>query len=90
MKQPRPCKAKGVLSKTLRGETVILKKDSWQCYLLNPAASYTWRLCNGENSVKNLVDSLSGKYGIKKSLARKDIGKLLSCLKKRGLIDRVN
>lgn len=85
----RPKKIKGILSKTLDGETVILKKENWGCFLLNHTASYMWRLANGKNSIGNLADSLSQRYSIKRALARKDAGKLFSYLKKRGLIDPV-
>jgi len=84
-----PKRTKGILSKTLDGETVILKKDDWRCFLLNPTASFIWRLSNGKNSIKNLSRALSIEYDIKGSVAQKDISVLLSHLKRQGLIDFV-
>jgi hypothetical protein len=53
---------------------------------LNHTASYFWRLADGKNSVKDLIDRFKKKYGIKKSLARKHTQELLSTLGKKGLI----
>lgn len=80
-------KINGIFSKDLDGETVILKTEDRSCYLLNRTASYIWRLINGKNSVKDLIDSLSKEYNIKSPLAEKHAKKLLYSLKKNGLIE---
>lgn len=82
----QPAKAKGTLSKTLEGETVILEQTSWRCFLLNCSASYVWRLSSGKKSIQDLIASVSKKYGISRAAAAKDVKRLLSYLKRAGLI----
>lgn len=85
----RPKKINGILSRTLDGETVILRKENWKCFLLNSTATYIWPLLNGRNSIKHLVRVLSVKYDLKIPAAQKDIKILLSYLKEQGLINFV-
>jgi len=84
-----PKRANGLLSRTLDGETVILRKEDWKCFLLNPTATYIWPLLNGRNSIKDVVGVLSVKYDLKIPAAEKDIKILLSYLKEQGLINFV-
>lgn len=82
-----PKRDKTVLSRTIGGETVILRKDTLQCYLLNHTGSYIWRITNGKNTVDKMVESLTKRYRIDKTQAFKDLKDMLTYMKKQGLID---
>jgi hypothetical protein len=87
---PQPLRAKGMLSKTLSGETVILEEESWKCFLLNRTASYIWQLSGQKKSVQAIISFVAKKYGISKACAAKDVKRLLAYLRKAGLIYFVN
>ena len=82
----RPRKERGILSRTLDGETVIVKKENHSCFFLNKSASFLWNLSNGRRSVKELAGSLSRAYGVRRIAARKDAKALLSHLARHSLV----
>lgn len=76
-----------VLFKTLDGETALVTKDDWKCFLLNSTGAYIWRLCSGKNSLDDIVKTVSGRYGLKGSSHIKSLKNFILNLRKKGLLE---
>ena len=80
-------KSRNILSKTLDGETVLVTKDTWRCYLLNGTGTIIWRMCNGNNSIGYITQTLSRRYDLKTPLSLMGVKRFLLSLRKKKLVE---
>jgi hypothetical protein len=81
-----PHKNPNVLTKTIDGETVLVKTADRGSYLLNCTATDIWRLVNGKTPLSRIIAILSKRYGQKKASVKHDVIQLIAALRKKTLI----
>lgn len=75
-----------VLSQEVNGETVLLDLQG-ECYFgLNEVGTRIWQLLQGESSVGETLDTLSGEYEVSREQLENDVGELLDKLNEAGLV----
>ena len=75
-----------VLSQEVNGETVLLDLEG-ECYFgLNEVGTRIWQLLQGEASVGEALDTLSGEYDVSREQLESDVRELLDKLTAAGLL----
>jgi hypothetical protein len=64
----------------VEGEVLVLDDQSGFIQQLNKAASFIWRQCNGETSVKDIARKLAREFELEDSVALKDVSEAIEKL----------
>jgi hypothetical protein len=64
----------------VEGEVLVLDDQSGFIHQLNHAASFIWRQCNGETSVKDIARKLAREFELEDSVALKDVSEAIEKL----------
>jgi hypothetical protein len=83
----RPIHGESVIAQTAQEALVVFHLESGEYYSLDPVGSRIWELCDGGNSVSQIVDNLCKEYDSPRHDVEVDVLQLLGELEKEGLID---
>ena len=83
-----PVRSKAVLSRTnADGSVAIIRLDSDQYFFtLDGVSAELWNAINGKSNVAKIVEKMIDKHDLPAARFTKDVRKLISDLKKEGLI----
>lgn len=90
------CKASGIGTRPLRrldvvcipidGEAVLYDDATTTTFRLNATGFRIWRLCDGRNTVDDVVESIRATYDVGESTARVDVGAAVAEMARTGII----
>ena len=75
-----------VLSQEVNGETVLLDLEGESYFGLNEVGTRIWQLLQGDSSVGEMLETLSGEYDVGDEQLATDVEELLNKLKEAGLV----
>ncbi len=89
--QKRFTKKSDLVTRAITGETIIVPVhghvgDLDSIYTLNEVGSTVWGLLDGETSVSQIIDTISGEYEVKRAETEADIIELIGSMEEAGLI----
>jgi hypothetical protein len=67
-------------------EVVILNLENDKYYSMNQLGAQLWKMLKTKSKVKHIIDNLEKEYDVKRAVLIKDIGNIISELKKEDLI----
>ena len=76
----------GLNIRSVDEEMVIMDKSSGDIHQLNPTASFIWSLCDGKMTREMVIEAVTEHYGITNTEAEKDVGHIITELKKLNLL----
>ena len=71
------------------GENFIVALSEQEVYSLDAAAYYIWSLCNGENTVGDIIKNVSSNFNLKESEIENPIKEIIRALLEAKLIKEV-
>jgi len=77
-----------VLSSDLRGEVVLLKPETGDCYSLTGAGAVIWRTATEPRCIDELAEAVCREYDVSPEQAMEDVEAFLAQLVGEGLIVR--
>jgi len=78
-----------VLSQEVNGETVLLDLEGESYFGLNEVGTRIWQLITAEQTVAEVLSTLSDEYDASREQLEIDVGELLERLTDAGLVKRV-
>ncbi len=89
--QKRFTKKSDLVTRAITGETIIVPVhghvgDLDSIYTLNEVGSSVWGLLDGETSVSQIIDTISGEYEVTRAETEADIIELIGSMEEAGLI----
>lgn len=79
---------RSLLEREERKNSILLTNTvSHKMFLLNKFSAEIWRLCDGKRTTEEISKIICFKYGLKKTIAEKEICKLLNNFFNNDLID---
>ena len=75
-----------VLETEIKGDISLFDVNRDQVSVLNATASDVWRLCDGEHTLDEIVDLLSGAYGRSAAEIRSDVEATVAKLVEEGFL----
>ena len=85
IKPPKKCE--GFLVEELDGEVVLLHPAKNIIIHSNETAALIWQMCDGINTVEDIVNILSGAYPESKNEIAKDVPETIQKLRSQGALD---
>ena len=82
-----PKKCEGFLVEELDGEVVLLHPAKNIIIHSNETAALIWQMCDGINTVEDIVNILSGAYPESKNEIAKDVPETIQKLRTQGALD---
>ena len=84
-------KKSDLVTRAITGETIIVPVhghvgDLDSIYTLNEVGSSVWGLLDGETSVSQIIDTISGEYEVTRAETETDIIELIGSMEEAGLI----
>ena len=84
-------KKSDLVTRAITGETIIVPVhghvgDLDSIYTLNEVGSSVWGLLDGETSVSQIIDTISGEYEVTRTETEADIIDLIGSMEEAGLI----
>ncbi len=84
-------KKSDLVTRAITGETIIVPVhghvgDLDSIYSLNEVGSSVWGLLDGETSVSQIIDTISGEYEVTRAKTEADITELIGSMEEAGLI----
>jgi hypothetical protein len=93
MEISRKCftKKSDLVTRSITGETIIVPVhghvgDLDSIYTLNEVGSAVWGLFDGETSISQIIDTISGEYEVTRAETEADIIELIGSMEEAGLI----
>jgi len=81
---PRP--DPDVIGREVDQEAVLVLPKRGKIKVLNDVGARIWQLCNGQNSVSDIVDTIYSEYDVERCQAESDTLQFLEALAQRGMI----
>ena len=86
-------KSKELVTREVAGERIIVPikghvGDLGSIYTLNEVGTMIWQLIDGDTSLSQIVDAVTGEYDIGEAEAKKDVVDFLNSLEAAGLIQQ--
>ena len=78
-----------VLSQEVNGETVLLDLQGESYFGLNEVGTRIWQLITAEQTVAEVLSTLSDEYDASREQLENDVGELLAKLAGAGLVKRI-
>ncbi len=82
---PKQCK--GFLIEKMEGELVLLHPTRNVIIHTNETAALVWQMCDGINSIPQIVEILSGAYPDARAQIAKDVPDIIQKLRAQGALD---
>ncbi len=86
----RPRQQEQILSQEAAGTVVLFNLDDGQYFALNEVGGRLWELCNGSNSVAQIVSTISEEFDAPPETVIADVMELLDDLAKAKLVAEVS
>ena len=83
----RPVRSKNTAFRVVDGEAVVISPKEGDVRVLNIVGSVIWEMCDGKNTVTDLVDRVMQKFDVKKSVALADVEEFMQELVKEGMLE---
>jgi len=74
--------------RAVAGEMVVLDLGGKQIHQLNSTASFIWERCNGQRTVAEIAEELTGAFDLNHEAAREAVEATLRRLDELGLLER--
>ena len=84
----RPQARSGLSTRVVKGETVVLDRDSHKVHQFNNTAGLIWSLCTGKLTEGEIAQRVVEKFDVEPAQAAKDVKALLAQFLKLGLLGR--
>jgi uncharacterized protein len=84
----RPVSRSDVFCSTVGNEVVLYDPKQNLTHILNNSAMNIWDLCDGSNTVNDIVNKLDKLYGIESNTLQKDVNNAVAAFKKQNLLQR--
>ena len=81
-----PIRMTNTFMRTKKGETIVLDRYLGHPFWLNETASAVWELCNGKNSIEDIIKLLLASYNIDEATLKSHVNDTLCLLEKLKLI----
>ena len=72
--------------RVIDGEVVIVDVTTSMLYSLNPLATFIWEMCDGNNTVNDIVGKIEDEYEVEKDVAEKDCMEFVHDFVGKGLL----
>ena len=82
----RPLWASNVIWRRIEDEVVLITDDGLAVHVLNKTAAHIWELCNGEQGLSDIVESVCEQFDTTVEEATKDAAELVDNLDQLGLL----
>jgi Coenzyme PQQ synthesis protein D (PqqD) len=82
-----PTRRRGLISRTVDGEVVILNRETDQVHRLNVTASYIWNLCDGTHMPDDIAARLAADFEKAADEVIEDVRGALANLRELGLLE---
>jgi coenzyme PQQ biosynthesis protein PqqD len=82
-----PKKCAGFLAEQMDGEIVLLHPARNIIIHTNETATLVWQMCDGINTIEQIVDVLSGAYPDARTQIAKDVPEIIQKLRAQGALD---
>jgi hypothetical protein len=82
----RPKARTDLSARVVKGETVVLDRDSQQVHQLNATASHVWGLCNGSLTEAEIASSIVETFDVEPAQAQHDVKVLVAQFRNLGLL----
>jgi len=79
-----PAHARGVASRIVGGEAVVVVSSRGEAHVLNGSGSSVWSMMDGSRDTSELASELSSRYGIDALAATRDLDVFMKDLESRG------
>lgn len=80
---------KEVIFRQEEDEAILFNPDNSDIIVINPTGCFIWGLCNGNNSQKDIIDSMLEEFDTTAERAQEDLSKFLSELEKRKFVEKI-
>ena len=81
-----PARSEDVLATQSQDVTVLMSMDTGKFVELNDTARAVWELTDGQTSVEQMIDSLTGQFDVDRAKCTADVGALIARLRDEGLV----
>jgi hypothetical protein len=82
----RPLQRPGTWLRQSADENVIVDTDNSRLHVLNDTALALWQLCNGQNTVEEMITAVCELFGEPVDVVRRDVESALSGFDSAGLL----
>lgn len=86
MDKPNFNKRSGMIVKEMGEETVLYDQEANEVHSLNATAALIYNLCDGERGLVEIVEEILSRFDIDEKTARRDVERVLSELKEKGIL----
>jgi hypothetical protein len=84
--QSKPKRNDRLLLKTANDETELIEPTTSRTYILNITATYVWKLCNGENTMHDILNRVAKRFGDGNENVERDIFRFIEKLVSLGYV----
>lgn len=81
-----PVKTNDTAFRVVEGEAVVISPKEGDVRVLNEVGTLIWELCNGKNTIEDLVEEVMKKFDVAKNIALADVEEFVQELVKEGLL----
>ncbi len=85
-----PCRINGIESHNLSDDALLYVTEKEKGFTLNNTAKEIWELCDGKNSVEDIIRNLSNRFECTESILRKDVKETIKQLYAESLLELKN
>lgn len=84
--QSRPARREGILAENVSGTQLLLNLSNGQYFALNDVGSRVWELCDGRQSVSDIITTVGEEYDAPHEVIEADVLELLGSLADEKLV----
>ena len=85
-----PCRINGIESHNLSDDALLYVSEHEKGFTLNNTAKEIWKLCDGKNSVEDIIHNLNNRFECTESILREDVKKTIEQLYAESLLELKN
>ncbi|MHC5058810.1 MAG: PqqD family protein [Planctomycetota bacterium] len=85
-----PARARGVASRIVGGEAVVVVPKRREAHVLNETGSAVWAMMDGSRPAPEIASELAARYGIEGSAAARDLEAFMGDLESRGAAGKLD
>jgi coenzyme PQQ biosynthesis protein PqqD len=85
-REARPKRISQVIAQKASNDLLLFNMEDGNYYSLNEIGGRIWELCDGSNSVSQVVTALAAEYGASQEVLERDVAELLESLQSGKLI----
>ncbi|MHC4251823.1 MAG: PqqD family protein [Planctomycetota bacterium] len=85
-----PARARGVASRIVGGEAVVVVPKRREAHVLNETGSAVWSMMDGSRAAPEIASELAARYGIEGDAAARDLEVFMGDLESRGAAGKLD